>query len=72
MRVRTGRVRQDVKWEQSHSRLGRWPAFSPSLGPPPHASTGGPSPGERMAALCGHPRIDGIGSHWPVLLTQAL
>jgi SRSO17 transposase len=38
-------------------------AFSPSPGPPPGASTRGPSPGERMAALCRHPRIDGIGSH---------
>ena len=38
-------------------------AFSPSPGPPPGASTRGPSPGERMVALCGHPRIDRIGSH---------
>jgi SRSO17 transposase len=38
-------------------------AFSPSPGPPPGASPRGPSPGERMAALCRHPRIDGIGSH---------
>jgi SRSO17 transposase len=38
-------------------------AFSPSPGPSPRAAAGGPSPGERMAALCGHPRIDRIGSH---------
>ena len=38
-------------------------AFSPSPGPPPGASTRGPSPGERMVALCGHRRIDNIGSH---------
>jgi len=38
-------------------------AFSPSPGPPPRALTGGPSPGERMAAPCCYPRIDGIGSH---------
>jgi SRSO17 transposase len=38
-------------------------AFSPSPGPPPHASTRGPSPGERMVALYGHPRIDRIASH---------
>jgi len=38
-------------------------AFSPSPGPPPGAFTRGPSPGERMVALCGHPRIDRIGAH---------
>ena len=30
-------------------------AFSPSPGPSPRAPTGGPSSGERMAALCRHP-----------------
>jgi len=29
--------------------------FSPSPGPPPRAAARGPSPGERMAALCRHP-----------------
>src|SRR6058998_1882736 len=29
-------------------------AFSPSSGPPPRAAASGPSPGERMAALCRH------------------
>lgn len=38
-------------------------AFSPSPGPPPRAAPGGPSPGERMAALCCHPRIDRTGAH---------
>jgi hypothetical protein len=38
-------------------------AFSPSPGPPPGASPRGPSPGERRVALCGHRRIDRIGSH---------
>jgi SRSO17 transposase len=38
-------------------------AFSPSPGPPPGAAPGGPSPGERMAALCRHPRIDRTGAH---------
>jgi SRSO17 transposase len=37
--------------------------FSPAPGPSPRAAAGGPSPGERMAALCGHSRIDRIGSH---------
>jgi len=30
-------------------------AFSPAPGPPPRAVARGPSPSERMAALCGHP-----------------
>src|SRR2546422_2709806 len=38
-------------------------AFSPSPGPSPHAPPGGPSPGERMAALCRHSRIDRTGAH---------
>ena len=38
-------------------------AFSPSSGPPPRAPAGGPSPGERMAALYGHSRIDRTGAH---------
>jgi SRSO17 transposase len=38
-------------------------AFSPAPGPPSYAVTGGPSPGERMAALCRHPRIDRLGTH---------
>ena len=38
-------------------------AFSPSPGPSPHAAPRGPSPGERVAAVCGHPRIDRIGAH---------
>ncbi len=47
-------------------------AFSPASGPPPDASPRGPSPGERMVALCGHSRIDSIRSHLPVLLTKTL
>jgi SRSO17 transposase len=38
-------------------------AFSPASGPSPDAAPGGPSPGERMAALCRHLRIDRIGAH---------
>jgi SRSO17 transposase len=38
-------------------------AFSPSPGPSPQAPPGGPSPGERMATLCRHPRIDRTESH---------
>jgi SRSO17 transposase len=38
-------------------------AFSPSPGPPPHATPPGPSPGKRMVALCRHPRIDRTGAH---------
>jgi SRSO17 transposase len=38
-------------------------AFSPSPGPSPRAPPGGPSPGERMVALCRHPRIERTGSH---------
>jgi SRSO17 transposase len=38
-------------------------AFSPASGPPPRAAAGGPSPGERMAALYGHSRIDRTGAH---------
>jgi SRSO17 transposase len=38
-------------------------AFSPAPGPSPHVSPGGPSPGERMVALCRHPRIDRTGAH---------
>jgi SRSO17 transposase len=38
-------------------------AFSPSPGPPPRATAGGPSSRERMAAPGRHPRIDRIGSH---------
>jgi SRSO17 transposase len=38
-------------------------AFSPSPGPPPGAAASGPSPGERMVALCRHPRIDRTGAH---------
>jgi SRSO17 transposase len=37
--------------------------FSPSPGSPPGASTRGPSLRERMAAPCGHSRIDRIGAH---------
>jgi len=37
-------------------------AFSPAPGPPPGPSAGGPSPSERMAALCRHPRIDQLGT----------
>jgi SRSO17 transposase len=52
-------------WEREHRKVSGRPrsAFSPSPGPPPSASPRGPSPGERMAALCGHPRIDRIGAH---------
>jgi SRSO17 transposase len=52
-------------WEREHRKGSGRPraAFSPSPGPPPGASPRGPSPGERMAALCGHPRIDRIGAH---------
>jgi SRSO17 transposase len=51
--------------EREHRQVRGRPrsAFSPSPGPPPGASTRGPSPGERMVALCGHPRIDRIGAH---------
>jgi SRSO17 transposase len=38
-------------------------AFSPSPRPPSSVPPGGPSPGERMAALCRHPRIARIGTH---------
>ena len=38
-------------------------AFSPSPRPPSCPSPGGPSPGERMAALCRHPRIDRTRAH---------
>ena len=38
-------------------------AFSPSPGPPPRAAAGGPSPGERMAALYCHSRIDRTRAH---------
>jgi SRSO17 transposase len=38
-------------------------AFSPSSGPPPRAPAGGPSSGERMAALYCHSRIDRTGAH---------
>jgi len=44
-------------WEREQ-RTGRGrprSAFSPAPGPPPRAAAGGPSPGERMAALCGRP-----------------
>ena len=37
--------------------------FSPAPGPPPRAAARGPSPGERMVALCGHSRIDRTGAH---------
>jgi SRSO17 transposase len=47
-------------------------AFSPASRPPPDASPRGPSPGERMVALCGHSRIDSVRSHLPVLLTKTL
>jgi SRSO17 transposase len=51
--------------EREHRKVSGRPrsAFSPSSGPSPHAPTSSPPPGERMAALCGHPRIDRIGSH---------
>jgi SRSO17 transposase len=52
-------------WEREQRKVSGRPrsAFSPSPGPPPGASTGGPSPGERMAALYCHSRIDSIGAH---------
>ena len=55
-----------LEWREREPRTGRGrlrAAFSPSPGPPPRAAAGNTSPRERMAALCGHPRIDGIGSH---------
>ncbi len=47
-------------------------AFSPAPGPPPRAAAGGPSPGERMAALYCHSRIDRTRAHGVVLLTKPL
>src|SRR5262252_5885579 len=38
-------------------------AFSPASRPPADAAPRGPSPGERMAALCRPPRIDRFGAH---------
>jgi SRSO17 transposase len=52
-------------WEREQ-RTGRGrprAAFSPSPGPPPRALARGPSPGQRMVALCGYTRIDRIGAH---------
>jgi SRSO17 transposase len=44
---------RERKHHQGSGRLRA--AFSPAPGPPSHAAARGPSPGERMAALCGHP-----------------
>jgi SRSO17 transposase len=55
-----------LEWRERAQRQGCGrprAAFSPSPGPPPHATAGGPSPRQRMAALCGHPRIDRTGTH---------
>jgi SRSO17 transposase len=55
-----------LEWREREQRKVRGrprAAFSPSSGPPPGAAAGGPSPGERMAALCRHPRIARIGAH---------
>ena len=52
-------------WEREYRKGSGRPraAFSPSSGPPPGAAARGPSPGERMVALCGHSRIDRTGAH---------
>lgn len=55
-----------LEWREREQRQGRGrprAAFSPSSGPPPRAAAGGPSPRERMVALCGHSRIDRTGTH---------
>lgn len=55
-----------LEWrEREHRPMSGRPraAFSPSSGPPPGAAARGPSPGERMVALCGHSRIDRTGAH---------
>jgi SRSO17 transposase len=55
-----------LEWYEREHRKGSGrprAAFSPSSGPPPDAPPRGPSPGERMAALCSNPRIDRIGAH---------
>jgi SRSO17 transposase len=55
-----------LEWREREQRTGRGrprAAFSPAPGPPPGAAARGPSPGERMAALCRRPRIDRIGAH---------
>ena len=55
-----------LEWREREHRQGCGrprTAFSPPPGPPPDAAAGGPSPGERMAALCRHPRIDRTRSH---------
>jgi len=47
-----------LEWREREQRKGNGrprAAFSPSPGPSPHAPPGGPSSGERMAALCRHP-----------------
>src|SRR5205807_2047069 len=48
--------------EQRQGRGRPRAAFSPSPRPSPPVPPGGPSPGERMAALCRHSRIDRTGS----------
>jgi SRSO17 transposase len=55
-----------LEWRERAQRPGSGrsrAAFSPAPGPPPHAPPGGPSPSERMAAPCRHPRIGRIGAH---------
>jgi SRSO17 transposase len=55
-----------LEWREREQRKrnGRPRAgFSPSPGPAPRAAAGGPSPGERMAALCCPSRIDRTGAH---------
>jgi SRSO17 transposase len=48
------------RWERERGKRRGRPraAFSPASGPSPDASPTGPSPGERMAALCRPSRID--------------
>ena len=54
----------EVRQRQQRQVRGRPPAaFSPASRPPPRAAATAPSPSERMAALCRHPRIDRIGAH---------
>jgi len=54
----------EVRQRQQRKVRGRpRAAFSPASGPPADAAPTGPSPAERMVALCRHPRIDRIGAH---------